>query len=117
MPIDACLVGTNILLRMTRQSDPEHGLVKNSLAGLVSQRTLLFFKHQNISELWNAMTRPRERNGLGLDIGEAERQVEAIERGMSLLPDNEGVNGKWRRPEMQYAVNGVQLKISHDFRV
>jgi len=108
------LVDTNILLRMTRQSDAEHTLVKNSLTGLVSQGTLLFFTHQNIAELWNAMTRPRERNGLGLSISEAEREVEAIEDGMILLPDNESVYREWRRLVVQYAIYGVQV---HDARL
>jgi hypothetical protein len=38
------------------------------------------------------MTRPVERNGLGLSIAETEREVRAIEGGMSLLPD--GGNGE-----------------------
>jgi hypothetical protein len=41
----------------------------------------------NIAELWNAMTRPINRNGLGLAVAEAEREVRAIEAGMSLLPE------------------------------
>jgi hypothetical protein len=30
------------------------------------------------------MTRPQERNGLGLTVAEAERQVHAVEMGMKL---------------------------------
>lgn len=33
------------------------------------------------------MTRPAERNGLGLSVAEAEREVLAIEAGMILLPE------------------------------
>ncbi len=39
------------------------------------------------------MTRPLARNGLGLTVAEAERQVRAIEAGMSFLPDGEP--GEW----------------------
>ena len=42
-------------------------------------RLPLLYTHQNIAELWNAMTRPVDRNGLGLIVSEAEREVEAIE--------------------------------------
>ena len=75
MAIASCLVDTNILLRMTRRSDPQHQLVDAALARLASQGTTLHYTHQNIAELWNAMTRPQSRNGLGLAVAEAEREV------------------------------------------
>lgn len=37
------------------------------------------------------MTRPLTRNGFGLTVSEAERQVRAVEVGMDLLPDSEAV--------------------------
>jgi predicted nucleic acid-binding protein len=55
------------------------------------------------------MTRPPVRNGLGLTVAEAERQVRAIESGMSLLPDSEAVYREWRRIVVQYGVLGVQV--------
>ena len=63
MAIPSFLVDTNILLRMTRRSDPQHQLVDGALARLASQGTILHYIHQNIAELWNAMTRPLSRNG------------------------------------------------------
>ena len=68
----------------------------------------------NIAELWNAITRPIERNGLGLSVAEAEREVRAIETGMSLLPENELVYREWRRIVVQHRVIGVQV---HDPRL
>jgi hypothetical protein len=41
---------------------------------------MLHYTHQNIAELWNVMTRPLGRNGLGLTVIEAETEVRAIER-------------------------------------
>ena len=114
MPIPSCLVDTNILLRMTRRSDPQHQLVDTALARLALQGTIFHYTHQNIAELWNAMTRPRERNGLGLTVAEAQRQVRAIEAGMSFLPDSEAVYREWRRIVIQYGVMGVQV---HDARL
>jgi len=109
MAIPSCLVDTNILLRMTRRSDPQHQLVDTTLARLASQGTILYYTHQNIAELWNAMTRPVVRNGLGLTMAEAERQVRAIEGGMNLLPDSEAVYREWRRIVVQHGVLGVQV--------
>ena len=114
MAIPSCLVDTNILLRMTRRSDPQHQLVDTALARLASQGTIFHYTHQNIAELWNAMTRPLDRNGLGLTIADAERQVRAIEAGMSFLPDSAAVYREWRRIVVQFSVSGVQV---HDARL
>jgi predicted nucleic acid-binding protein len=114
MAIASCLVDTNILLRMTRRSDPQHKLVDTALARLAGQGTTLYYTHQNIAELWNALTRPVDRNGLGLSVAETEREVRAIEAGMSLLPDNEAVYLEWRRIVVKHSVSGVQV---HDARL
>ncbi len=114
MAIASCLIDTNILLRITRRSDPQHKLVDTALAGLAGQGAVLHYTHQNIAELWNVMTRPVDRNGLGLTVAEAEREVRAIEAGMSLLPDGDAVYREWRRIIVLYGVSGVQV---HDARL
>jgi predicted nucleic acid-binding protein len=114
MAIPSCLVDTNILLRLTRSADPEHGLVQASISRLVLDGTALHYAHQNIAELWNVMTRPRDRNGLGLDIQDAEQEVRIIESGMTLLPDNQGVYSEWRKIVVRYNVRGAQV---HDARL
>jgi predicted nucleic acid-binding protein len=114
MAVASCLVDTNILLRVSRRSDPQHKLVDGALAKLALAGTILHYTHQNIAELWNAMTRPSSRNGFGLTVAEAEREVRAIEAGMSLLPDSEAVYQEWRRIVVEHAVLGVQV---HDARL
>jgi predicted nucleic acid-binding protein len=114
MAIASCLVDTNILLRITRRFDPQHKVVDTALARLAGEGATLYYTHQNIAELWNAMTRPIARNGLGLTAADAEREVQAIESGMSLLPDSEAVYREWRRIAVQYGVSGVQV---HDARL
>jgi hypothetical protein len=99
---------------MTRRLDPQHKVVAAALARLAEQGTALCYTHQNIAELWNAMTRPVERNGLGLPVTEAEREVLAIEAGMSLLPENERVYREWRQIVVKHGVMGVQV---HDERL
>lgn len=114
MPIPSCLVDTNILLRITRRYDPQYRLIRDSIISLISAGAILHYTHQNIAELWNAMTRPASRNGFGLTIGEAEREVQTIEAGMTLLADNEDVYREWRRIVVRNAVSGVQV---HDARL
>jgi predicted nucleic acid-binding protein len=114
MALGACLVDTNILLRATRRADPQHEVASSSLARLANQGTLLYYTPQNIAELWNTMTRPAARNGLGLNAVEADREVRAIENGMILLPDSEAVYREWRRIIVQHGVLGVQV---HDARL
>jgi predicted nucleic acid-binding protein len=113
MAIASCLVDTNILLRMTRRSDPQHQIVDAALAQLAGQGTVFHYAHQNIAELWNAMTRPRDRNGFGLTVADAEREVRAIEAGMIFLPDNEAVYRQWRRIVVLHSVLGVQVHDAH----
>ena len=60
------------------------------------------------------MTRPIARNGLGLTVADADREVRAIEIGLSLLPDNAAVYERWRRIVVQYSISGVQV---HDARL
>jgi hypothetical protein len=54
MAIASCLVDTNILLRITRRSDPQHKVVDTALGRLAGQGSTLHYTHQNIAELWNA---------------------------------------------------------------
>ena len=107
MALASCLVETNILLRATRRADPRHQIASTSLARLANQGTFLYYTPQNIAELWNTMTRPVARNGLGLNAAEADREVRAIENGMILLPDNEVIYREWRRVIVQHGVLGV----------
>lgn len=114
MAIPSCLVDTNVLLRVARRSDPRHKLVDMALARLGEQGTTFHYTHQNIAEFWNVMTRPIERNGFGLTVTEAERELRVIEAGMTLLPDSEAVYREWRRILVQYGILGVQV---HDARL
>src|SRR6266481_7887111 len=109
MEIASCLIDTNILLRISRRSDPQHKLVDSALARVAGQGTTLCYTPQNIAELWNAMTRPVVRNGLGLSVTDTDLIVRAIESGMSLLTDNEAVYREWRRIVVRYGVSGVQV--------
>ncbi|HEY6945648.1 MAG TPA: PIN domain-containing protein [Candidatus Acidoferrum sp.] len=114
MAIASCLVDTNILLRIARRSDPQHKAVDAALGRLAEHGTTLYYTLQNIAELWNVMTRPITSNGLGLSAAETDREVQAIEAGMSLLADNAAVYQEWRKIVVKHNVSGVRV---HDARL
>lgn len=108
------LVDTNVLLRLSRESDPQHDVVQKAVGNLVDLGAILYFCLQNVAEFWNVCTRPMERNGYGLSKDETSRRVRAIELTMTLLPDNEEVYEAWRTLVKAHDVRGVQV---HDARL
>ena len=114
MALASCLVDTNILLRVASRSGAEHPMVDAALAHLAEQGTNLHYTLQNMAEFWNVMTRPKARNGFAFSLTEAEREIRAIESGMTLLPDNAAVYARWRNIIVQHSVSGVQV---HDARL
>ncbi len=64
------LIDTNILLRLSRESDPQQHVIQTALDTLDRRGAELYFALQNIAEFWNVCTRPVERNGYGLSIDE-----------------------------------------------
>ena len=61
----SCLVDTNVLLRVSRRTDPEYPIAYEAISTLARKATL-YYTHQNIAEFWNVVTRPVARNGFGL---------------------------------------------------
>ena len=112
MNIESCLVDSNILLRITRRQDPQHHIADKAVALLAGQGTILCYTHQNIAEIWNVMTRPLAKNGLGLTVNEAEREVRAIELKLEFLPDNELVYREWRRILSAFCLGYPSLRCS-----
>ncbi len=114
MAISSYLVDTNVLLRLALRDNSDHGVVQSAVAKLQGANAALFFTHQNISEFWNVATRSEEQNGFGLSVAEVEREVQSIERGLTLLPDSEALYHEWRRVVVDYQVRGLQV---HDARL
>src|SRR6202453_5237866 len=108
------LADSNILLRLTKRHHPQYQLMRGAVhalrkAGIPSAYTL-----QNMTEFWNASTRPKDRNGFGLSVAETERSARIIERGFTFPTDTESVYREWRRILVQSGVSGVQV---HDARL
>ena len=70
MAIPSCLIDSNILLRMTRRSDPQHKIVDGALARPALQGTTLHYTHQNMAE-------PFTENGDGFVVQHGVLGVQA----------------------------------------
>jgi predicted nucleic acid-binding protein len=110
----ACLLDTNILLRMSQRDDPHYPAIRAALVALRRQGTRLCYTSQTLGEFWNASTRPLDKNGFGLNIAETDSMAREIERDFEFLPDSRAVHDRWRRLLVEYEVKGVQV---HDTRL
>jgi predicted nucleic acid-binding protein len=108
------LADSNILLRLVKRDDPEYPLVRGAVDALLDQGIELAYTLQNMTEFWNASTRPRGRNGFGLSIEKTQTNAQEIERSFTYLPDTEAVYRQWRRLVVAHRISGVQV---HDARL
>jgi predicted nucleic acid-binding protein len=93
---DACLIDSNILLRISKSDDPQHAAIAHALHALVEQGVRLCYTSQTLGEFWNASTRPLDKNGFGLSVAETDRLARVIERDFEFLPDSREVHDRWR---------------------
>ncbi len=108
------LLDSNVFLRLAKRDDPEHALVTAAIDRLIDQGVEIYYTPQNVVEFWNVFTRPKEKNGFGLTVAEADREASLIENRFTFLPDNERIHTEWRRLIVAHAVSGVQV---HDARL
>lgn len=107
------LIDTNVLLRISRDGDPQQGLVQTAMDELDRQDADFFFTLQNIAEFWNVCTRPPARNGFALSAEATALEVQSIETVMTFLPDSVRVYSIWRHLVVDKRVKGVQVHDAH----
>lgn len=110
----ACLLDSNIPLRISKSDDPQHSAISGALHAMVGQGVRLCFTSQTLGEFWNASTRPFDKNGFGLTIAEADRLARVIERDFEFLPDSKEVHERRRSLPVANNIRGVQV---HDARL
>ena len=108
------LADTNILLRRTQPDHPNHMLAVESVARLLAAAEPVYFTLQNIAEFWNVATRPLTSNGLGFSVELALREIEKIERFLTILPDSPAVYSEWKRLVVRHGVLGSKV---HDAKL
>ncbi len=111
---NACLLDSNILLRISKSDDPRHAAISQALHVLVGQGARLCYTSQTLGEFWNASTRPLDKNGFGLNIIETNRLARVIERDFEFLADSREVHERWRNLLVAHNIQGVQV---HDARL
>ena len=110
----ACLLDSNILLRMSQRADPQYSAIRSALITFRNQGTRLCYTSQTLGEFWNASTRPLDKNGFGLSVAETNAIAGEIERDFEFLPDSQAVHDRWRQLLVELDVKGVQV---HDARL
>lgn len=108
----ACLVDTNVLLRLAVPADPRHLSARRAVEALEEEG--LYAASQNFIELWNVATRPVENNGLGQTITAADKVLRSLEQAFSRLPESAEIYDRWRELVVRFGVSGVKV---HDARL
>jgi len=111
---DACLLDSNILLRIANSDEVQHASINSAILRLFRQGMRLCYTSQTLGEYWNAATRPREKNGFGWSIEETDLLARVIERDFEFLPDSREVHDRWRSLLVMHNIQGVQV---HDARL
>ncbi len=108
----ACLVDTNVLLRLAVPADPRHQSARRAVESLEDGG--LHVAIQNFAELWNVITRPAENNGLGMTVQVADRVLRGLEQAFVRLPETAEAYDRWRELVVRFGISGVKV---HDARL
>lgn len=108
------LVDTNILVRVFDRTQTLHPVTRAAVRKLRANGHTLQITSQNCIEFWNVATRPKQRNGCGWSLTEAEKMLRLVERVFRLLTDSPDTYAQWRQLVIQFGVSGVQV---HDARL
>ncbi|MBV9470211.1 MAG: hypothetical protein JO316_19350 [Abitibacteriaceae bacterium] len=73
------LLDTNILLRSMDLDSPFYEMAVAAVETLIEQGEMLYLAPQNIIELWNVVTRPKDKNGFGMTPLQAEAEVNRLQ--------------------------------------
>ncbi len=108
------LVDTNLLVRLSMASDPQHASAHAALKHLPKAGRIPCITPQVLYEHWVVATRPKAANGLGLEAYEATELGDEILYKFLLLEDRPGVFLRWRRLVERHRITG---KWAHDVRL
>ncbi len=108
------LLDTNVLLRFTRQDDPNYQTVQGAVHKLEAEGHEFRTTFQNFAEFWNVSTRAIDQNGFGNTTVETDQFLQELEMFSPLLPDSPDVYPVWRRLVVKYDVSGAKV---HDARL
>jgi len=108
----ACLVDTNVLVRLAVPADPHHLSASRAVEAMTAEG--LYVAGQNLIEFWNVSTRPVQNNGLGQTTTVADQVLRKLEQAFSRLPEPVEVYDRWRDLVVRFGVSGTKV---HDTRL
>jgi hypothetical protein len=101
---DACLLDTNILLRMSKGDDPHYRVIGRALRALVTVACVSVTPPRRLASSGMPRQGRSRGNGFGLSVSETDRLARVIERDFEFLPDSQAVHDRWRRLLVEYVV-------------
>ena len=108
------LLDTNIILRSKQEGSTHYKKVTEKLVELISSGEELVVCPQIIYEFYVVATRPADKNGLGLSLEIAMKEIENILETYSMPEENKQVFFNWQQLINNYKVIG---KNAHDTRI
>lgn len=108
------VLDTNILLRLTQDTDSMHGEASGAVRKLVEAREDLYIIPQNLVEFWAIATRPTKVNGLGLNLEQAGREMAKIKQLFTVKLDSPAIFLEWERLVKIHSILGRQV---HDAKI
>lgn len=103
------LIETGILFQLMQISSKQHDSVRNAFRILKERDANLFITTQNIMEFMSVVTRPIEKNGLGLTLEEARKYMLELLSTFSLLQDTPTVLDEWLQIIINTNLSGHQF--------
>jgi predicted nucleic acid-binding protein len=112
--MEASLVDSNILLRLTQPAHPEYAVTSAAVAKLLKQNTDLCVVPQNLVEFWAVASRPSaNRGGLGMKPDAVDGEMQRLRSLFHLLEGAQGIADSWQQLVKLHQVSGKQVHDAH----
>jgi predicted nucleic acid-binding protein len=112
--MDAALVDSNILLRLSQPEHADYLIASAAVDELLIENVDLCVVPQNLVEFWAVATRPSaSRGGLGMKLDAVDRELNRLRSLFHLLEGAAGIADSWQRLVTQYQVSGKQVHDAH----
>ena len=108
------LLDTNILIHSNLKTSPHYKLVTQRLLDFENSETEMIVCPQVLYEFYVAATRPKDRNGLGIENTDAINQVNKLMELYSFIDDPPSLFSSWLKLIETYSNYG---KVAHDSRL
>ncbi|MEJ5252253.1 MAG: PIN domain nuclease [Chthonomonadetes bacterium] len=114
MRIEKLLVDSNVLLRLSDLSSPQHPICRQAMLECIRKGIPLTVCTQILIEFWSVSTRPLDVNGLNRTMDDTYQSCLDILNFALFLPEPEDIFDRWLDLVHRYEVRGKQV---HDARL